>query len=109
MSICLVSFYALRDLPFLQQRELQILQSTHGCCLAHLDAVLVEETRQREAFLLVQRLAEDHQLLEEEDSPLFHAAEVAAVWVRHHEGVLQQQAALSHDLPLPKETNGTGF
>lgn len=77
--------------------------------IAHLDAVLVEEAGQGEAFLLVERLAEDHQLLKQEDSPLLHAAEVTALRVRHHEGVLQQQAALSHDLPLRKATNQTGL
>lgn len=57
--------------------------------IRYLDAVLVEEAWQGEAFLLVKGLAKDDQLLKEEDSPLLHPAEQTALWVRHHERVLQ--------------------
>lgn len=72
-------------------------------CLLHLDAVLVEEARQRGTLLLVQGLAEDDELLEQEDPPLLHSAERTALWVRHQEGVLKQEATLSHNLPLRAE------
>lgn len=68
--------------------------------VCYLDAVFVEEAGQGEAFLLVKGLAKDDQLLKEEDSPLLHTAEQPSLWVRHQERVLQQQAALSHNLPL---------
>lgn len=72
----------------------------------YLDAVLIEESWQREAFLLFERLTEDNQLLKEEDSPLLHPTVMPAIWVRHHECVLQQKAALSHDLPLERRSRG---
>lgn len=67
---------------------------------AHLDTVLVEEAWQGETFLLVQRLTEDDKLLKQEDSPVLHPAEQTALWIGHHERVLQQKAALSHDFPI---------
>lgn len=73
--------------------------------VSYLDAVLVQEAWQREALLLVEGLAKDDQLLKEEDSPLLHPAKHTTLWVRHHEGVLQQKAALSHDLPLERDKN----
>ena len=73
--------------------------------MSHLDAVLVEEARQGEPFLLVEGLTEDEQLLKEEDSPLLHPAKHTALWVTHHECILQQKAALSHDLPLKRKMN----
>jgi len=75
----------------------------------YLDAVPVEEARQGETFLLIQELAEDDHLLEEEDPPLAHPAERTALRVRHHERVLQQEAALSHDLPRREGAMDTCF
>lgn len=75
----------------------------------YLDAVLVEEAWQGETLFLVEGLAEDDQLFEEEDSPLLHPAEQTALRVRHHERVLQQKASLSHDLPLERETGKVGM
>lgn len=72
-------------------------------CSFHLDAVLVEEARQRETLLLVQGLAEDDQLLKQEDPPLLHSAERTTLWVRHQKCVLKQKASLSHHLPLRQE------
>lgn len=72
------------------------------CVFSYLDAVLIEESRQREAFLLFEGLAEDDQLLKEEDSPLLHPAEMSAIGVGYHERVLQQKAALSNNLPLER-------
>lgn len=77
------------------------------CTFRYLDAVLIEESRQREAFLLLEGLAEDDQLLKEEDSPVLHPAEMSAIWVGYHECVLQQKAALSNDLPLERRRRGT--
>lgn len=73
--------------------------------VCYLDAVLVEETWQGETFLFIKGLAKDDQLFKEEDSPLLHPAKQTALWVRDHERVLQQKAALSHDLPLEREMN----
>lgn len=69
---------------------------------SYLDAVLIKESWQREAFLLFKRLTEDDQLLKEEDSPLLHPTVMPAIWVGHHERVLQQKAALSHDFALER-------
>lgn len=74
--------------------------------VGYLDAVLIEKARQGETFLLVKGLAKDNQLLKEEDSPLLHPAKHTALWVRHHECVLQQKAALSHNLALEREKIG---
>lgn len=77
--------------------------------VSYLDAVFVEEAWQGEAFLLVEGLAKDDQLLKEEDSPLLHPPMQTVLWVRHHERVLQQKPALSHDLPLKREVNHKEF
>lgn len=75
--------------------------SVHPPSLNHyLDAVLIEEAWQREPFLFVQGLTEDDKLLKQEDPPLLHPTEQTTVGVGHHECVLQQKAALSHNLPL---------
>lgn len=79
------------------------------CVFRYLDAVLIEESCQREALLLFQRLAEDDQLLKEEDSSLLHPAVVPTIWVGHHERVLQQKAALSHKPPLDGRGRGSRF
>lgn len=96
---------------FDHQGELQTFQTNIAVMslFGYLDAVLIEEPWQREALLLLERLAEDEQLLKEEDSPLLHAAVKPALWVGHHERVLQQKAALSHDLPLDRPSRGTSF
>lgn len=69
----------------------------------HLDAVLVEEPRQRETLLLIKGLAEDDELLEQEHPPLHHSAERTALWVRHQKRVLKQKATLSHNLSLKQQ------
>lgn len=71
--------------------------------MCYLDAVLIEEARHGEASLLVQGLAEDDQLLKEENSPLLHPTQQTPLRVGHQECVLEQEAALGHDLPLEKE------
>lgn len=70
--------------------------------LVNLYAVLEEIAGYRVAFLLVKGLAEDDNLLEEENTPLPHARQDAGVLVTHHEGVLEQKPALGHDFTLGK-------
>lgn len=71
--------------------------------ISYLDAVLIVESRQGEAFLLVEWLAENDHLLKEEDSPLLHPAQKTPLRISDHERILQQEAALGHDLPLRSE------
>lgn len=56
----------------------------------NLDAVLKEVARSREAFLFVQGLTEDDNLLKQEDPPLFHPGQKSSILVWHHEGVLEE-------------------
>lgn len=84
-------------------------QQQYSCAFTYLDAVLIEKSWQREAFLLFKGFTEDDQLLKEEDSPLLHPPKMPAIWVGHHERVLQQKAALGHDLPLERRSRETSF
>ena len=68
----------------------------------YLDAVLEEVAGRAVALLLVQGLAEDDDLLKEEDPPLLHPGQKAPVLVRDHERVLEEQPALGHDLTLER-------
>ena len=67
---------------------------------AHLNAVFKQIAWHGEAFLLVQRLTEDDYLLKEEDTSLLHAGQKAAILIRNHESVLQEQSSLCYDFPL---------
>lgn len=71
-----------------------------GSAVTHLDAVLEDVSRERETFLPVDRLAEDYQLLEEEDPSFLCSGEEAAVLLGDSEGVLLEQFSLRRDLPL---------
>lgn len=67
---------------------------------SHLDAVLEQEARRGEALLLVQRLAEDDDLLEQEHPPLSAARQEPRVLVCDQERVLQEQLALGDNFTL---------
>lgn len=49
--------------------------------MCYLDAVLKEVAGRRETLLFVQRLAENHYLLEKKHSPLLHPGQEASVLV----------------------------
>lgn len=71
--------------------------------MMHLDAVLEEVARSREALLFVYGLAENDNLLKEEDSPLLHPGQKSSILVWNHEGVLKEQSALSYNFTLKKK------
>ena len=50
-------------------------------CCTHLDVVLEEVARSREALLFVQGLTEDDDLFEQEDSPLLHPGQKSSILV----------------------------
>lgn len=68
--------------------------------LTDLDAALKDVSGDGEAFLPVDRFAEDHQLLEQKDASLFRPRQEAAVLLDDREGVLLEQFAQSRDLSL---------
>lgn len=78
-----------------------------GPPVAHLYAVLEDVPRDGEAFLAVDWLAEDDQLLEEEDPPLLGPGQEAAFLLGDGEGVLLQQFALSCDFALESQQETT--
>lgn len=71
----------------------------------HLDAVFKDVSREGEAFLPVDGLAEDDQLLEQKDSSLLGSRQEAAVLLCNGEGVLLEQFALGRDLSLMQKHN----
>lgn len=71
--------------------------------LAHLDAVLERVPWQRQTFLLVDGLAENNQLLEEENPPLSGSGRDAVILLADEEGVLLEQLPLGGDLALGRE------
>lgn len=70
---------------------------------AHLDAVFEGVPRQGETFLLVDGLAENDQLLEEEHPPLSGSGRDGVVLLADEEGVLLEQLSLRSDLTLGQE------
>lgn len=64
----------------------------------YLDALLELVSRGGRAF--PEQLAEDHDLLEEEDPPLFGAGQDAGVLLCYEEGLLLQQFALTGQFAL---------
>ena len=70
----------------------------------HLDAALKRVPGQREALLLVDWLAEDDQLLKQEDPPLPGPGQQAALLLHHGESLLLEQLTLGCDLPLGHQT-----
>lgn len=69
----------------------------------HLYAVLKQIARHREALLFIQRFTEDNYLLEEKDTPLFHAGKETTILVGDHEGVLEKQSSLGYNFTLKAE------
>lgn len=80
-----------------------LLKSVVADVHTHLDAVLEEVARSREALLFVYGLAENDNLLKEEDSPLLHPGQKPPILVQNHEGVLKEQSALSYNFTLKKK------
>lgn len=80
--------------------KLQVTQLSCSC--ANLDAVFEEVARSGEALLLIQRFAENDDLLKQKHPPLLHSGQKPAILVRHHEGVLEDQSALCHNFTLKK-------
>lgn len=76
---------------------------------AHLDAVFEGVPRHGGAFLLVEGLAENDQLLEEEDPPLSGSGRDAVFLLADKEGVLLEQLPLGGDLALGQRVNGNSF
>lgn len=70
---------------------------------AHLDAVFEGVPRQGETFLLVDGLAENDQLLEEEHPPLSGSGRDGGVLLADEEGVLLEQLSLRGDLTLGRQ------
>ena len=66
----------------------------------HLDAIFEEVARSRKAFLFVQGLAENNYLLKQKHPPFFHPRQEASILVWNHEGVLEEQSALSYNFTL---------
>ncbi len=71
----------------------------------HLYAVFKYVSWQREAFFLINWLAEDDQLLKQEDPPLFGPGQDAAFLLADREGILLEQLPLSCDFPLKQNVN----
>lgn len=67
---------------------------------SHLDAVFIDVSWQRKAFLAVNRLAEDDKLLEEEHPSLLGTGEDAVLIFNECEGVLLQEFPLCSQLTL---------
>lgn len=68
----------------------------------YLDAVLKQESRQGEALFFIKWFAENDDLLEEENPPLFAARQKARVLVCDQECVLQEQLALGNNFTLER-------
>lgn len=66
----------------------------------HLDAVFKDVSRDGKAFLPVNGLTEDDQLLKQEDSSLLGSRQKATVLLCDSKGVLLKQLALGCDLSL---------
>lgn len=81
-----------------------VLRAFRNC--SNLDAVFEEVARSGEAFLLIERLAKNDNLLKQKHPPLLHSGQKPAVLVRHHKGVLEDQPALCHNFTL-KEIRDT--
>lgn len=60
---------------------------------------------QREAFFLLQRLAEDDELLKQEDPPLPGSGQETTFLLADGESILLEQFPLSCDLPLKHMTD----
>ena len=73
----------------------------------HLDAALKRVPGQREALLLVDWLAEDDQLLKQEDPPLPAPGQDVVLLLADGEGVLLQQLPLGGDLALEQRSCGS--
>ena len=73
----------------------------------HLDAALKRVPGQREALLLVDWLAEDDQLLKQEDPPLPAPGQDVVLLLADGECVLLQQLPLGGDLALEQRSCGS--
>lgn len=89
------------------QSRLAFILNPNPDAVSHLDAVL--ELVSRVVGTFSQELAEDDDLLKEENTALFTARQNPAVLLPHTEGLLLQQLPLRRQLPLDIYTGkGTG-
>lgn len=91
------------DAGHLQQKRGSVVAG--GTSAAHLDAVFEGVPWQREAFLLVDGLAENDQLLEQEHPPLSGSGRDVVFLLADKEGVLLEQLPLGGDLALGRQAH----
>lgn len=82
-------------------------QRTHAYT-HYLDTALKQEPWHGEALFFIEWFAEDDDLLEEENPPLFAARQKSCILVCDQESVLKEQLTLGDDFTLKRVEGGKG-